>query len=338
MANCVRPRLACKDRLHHLSFIVLILAAWQACARDARADSEAASPTPDRDRADKIHGAIGKGVRGLGDRLDLFFSDERVEAELQQSRLRIRPTLEWLEGGETDQSIPIRINIVLPRLERKWQLRFTSIEDQDDDLIPDRVDVLPGSPDSATLQDDAAEDPTSTFVTLNYTPVARAKRNISMSGGPKLRDGSIKLFTALRLRFSTRLEKWRPRLTQTVYFDGDVFGERTRLDFDRPLAGEILFRTTSTATYTETSDGFELVQTFLVRRFLGTGKALQTSVSAAGTTRPVTAVERYVAAVGYRQQVWKDWLLLSVRPEIRYPREAGFGPEPALILSLQATF
>lgn len=324
--------------MHRAYLLPLILAVSQLCVKHARGDTEVEPPATVQDRADTIHTAIRKGVRGLGDRLDRFFADERVEAEAQKSRLRVRPTVEWLEGGETEQSVPVRLSVVLPRLERKWQLAFTQVEDRDDDLIPDQADVVPGTSDSLPDQDDTAEDATSTFVTLSYTPVAKTRRNVKLSAGPKYRGGSIELFTALRLRLSRRVGMWKPRLTQSFFYDGDEFGERTRVDFDRPLSDELLFRSATTATYTESSEGAELVQTLLLRRFLGADKAVQTSVSAAGNTRPVTSVDRYVAAVRYRQKFWKKWLVLSVRPEVRYPRDADFTAEPALIISLEATF
>ncbi len=329
------------DRRYAASRVLLcVTLLFSVLMRSAQAlpEPETVPSSDKRDRADVIHGAIGRGVRGLGDRLDRFFSDQRVLAEEQTSRLYISPTFELIEGGQTSQTLPIRINVVLPRLKNRWRLRVTSIEDRDDDLVADSQDALPEGRDKALPREPGEGDQTSTFVTLNYNPVAKLKRNLSVGGGPKVRDGSVKLFLAVRLRVSTQWGLWTPSGRQQIYYDGNKFGERTSVDLDRPLSKVTLFRATSAATYTEGGGGFELEQGFSVRRLLDDDRAVQTALTAIGNTQPNTRVERYVVSFTYRQRLWKDWLTASVRPELRYPRETRFEPERALILSLQAVF
>ncbi len=284
--------------------------------------------TPPPGTVDRLHGMIGAGMRGLADRLDRFFTDERSLAEEQRSRLRLRPEVAWVEAGGSEASLPVNARVVLPRVEENLRLQLTSIDD-------DETDVAGGAE-----SDDAGEtdDERRTFLGLVYTSIAEQARNVSVRGGLRARDGTVKLAASLRGRYTVPLGAWSARLTQSFFYDGDEFGERTLVDFDRPLDRATLFRTTTSATVTESSDGAELRQRLLLRRLLSAHSGVEFFFTVDGHTDPVVVADQYTIGTTYRTRVWKDWLTLSLRPELRFPRDIDFEREAALIVGLEAVF
>lgn len=277
---------------------------------------------------DRLHGMIGAGMRGLADRLDRFFTDERSLAEEQRSRLRLRPEVAWVEAGGSEASLPVNARLVLPRLEDKLRLQLNSSDDEEADVVGDSNPEDPSG----------ADDERRTFLGLVYTGIAEQARNVSVRGGLRLRDGTVKLAASLRGRYTKSLGDWSARLTQSFFYDGDEFGERTLVDFDRPLDRTTLFRTSTSATVTESSDGAELRQRLLLRELLDKHSGMEFFFTLDGRTDPVVAADQYTVGMTYRTRIWKDWLTLSLRPELRYPRDLDFEPEAALIAGLEIVF
>ncbi|MDH3452399.1 MAG: hypothetical protein OEN20_08260, partial [Gammaproteobacteria bacterium] len=281
-------------------------------------------------RVDRLHGIVGSSVRGLADRLDRFFSDERSLAEEQQSSMRLTPTVEWIEAGGSAVTLPINARLVLPRLEDKLRLQLVTGDDDASDVAGEEE----APPEN--ISDDT--DESRTFLGLVYTSIAEQARNISVRGGLRARDGALKAAASVRGRFTKPIGIWTARLTQTFFYDGDEFGERTVVDFDHPIDRATLFRSATGVTVTESSEGAELLQRFLLRRLLAEHTGVEFFVASEGHTDPVVVADRHITGLTYRKRVWKDWLTLSVRPELRYPRDLDFDREAAFIVALEAVF
>jgi hypothetical protein len=124
----------------------------------------------------------------------------------------------------------------------------------------------------------------------------------------------------------------------SLFYDEDEFGARGLVDFDRSIGRATLFRSSSRVTVTETSAGAELLQSFSLRHLPTEHTGVELLFSTEGHTDPVTVADRYVVGITYRTRVWKDWLTLSLNPELRYPRDIDFEREAALIVGLEAVF
>jgi len=185
---------------------------------------------------------------------------------------------------------------------------------------------------------DAIDKENSTFLGLQYTPFANAVSHIKTSIGPKFRSNSVRLFASARVRFQFMTGIWTAHLTQYFFFDNQELGERTGLDFQRPIGDKAEFRSASTVTYSETSKGTDLRQTLLFRHFFTESASAGISLQIEAHTRPSTLVDAYVIAFEYRQKMWRDWLYLDILPQARFPREVDFGVTPFLGTSLEAIF
>ncbi len=279
---------------------------------------------------DRLHLVIGNGARSLADRLDRFFSDEQIEEELQTTRVRLKPTIQWSEADNLDALIPFRIDLVLPRLKNKWKVLLSSFRDKDDDQIPDDADYIDNDGEDE-------DDDTGIFLGLQYTALSGIARHIKTSAGPKFKGKSVRFFASARVRFQYRIGPWTANLSEKVFYDKE-FGERTTFDFQRPIGTKEVFRSLSAITCSETSKGVDLRQVFLLRHFFSETIAAGISGEIAAHTRPSTVVDAYVLAFEYRQKIWRDWLYLDVNPQARFPREVDFEFTPFLGLSLEAIF
>jgi hypothetical protein len=277
-----------------------------------------------------MHDVVAARVDALADRLDRFFTDQRSLAEEQKSQLRVTPTVERIEGRATDVSMPIDGRLVLPRLEDKLRFQIRTAEDGEDDPLG------AGEPPVGDARTDDSES--STLLGLVYTTVAEQARNISVRGGLRLRDGTVKPVASLRGRVTVPAGEWITRLTLSFFYDEDEFGTRALVDFDRSIGRATLFRSSSRVTATETSPGADLLQTFSLRHQPTEHTGVELRFSTEGHTDPVTVADRYIVGVTYRTRVWKDWLTLSLTPELRYPRDIGFEREAAFIVGLEAVF
>ncbi|MDH3712822.1 MAG: hypothetical protein OET44_03115 [Gammaproteobacteria bacterium] len=277
-----------------------------------------------------MHDFIGARVRALADRLDRFFTDQRSLAEEQKSQLRITPTVESVEDRANDASVPIDGRLVMPRLEDKLRFQIRTVEDTEDDLVGD------GETPVAARGDD--ETKPSTLLGLVYTTVAEQARNVSVRGGLRFSDGNVKPAVSARGRVTAPAGIWITRVTLSLFYDDDEFGASTLLDFDRLLGDATLFRSASRITVTETSEGAELLQSFLLRHLPTEHTGVELFFTTEAHTAPTTVADQYIVGVTYRTRVWKDWLTLSLRPELRYPRDIGFEREAALIIKFEAVF
>ncbi|NIQ40447.1 MAG: hypothetical protein GTN85_00015, partial [Pseudomonas stutzeri] len=67
-----------------------------------------------------------------------------------------------------------------------------------------------------------------------------------------------------------------------------------------------------------------LVQRWSLRHLLTENVGVETFFVIEGVTDPEVEASRYIVGVTYRERVWKDWVTLSLQPELRYPRDTGF--------------
>ncbi len=302
----------------------------------ARAEEDPGAGTPPGKRTplpDRLQPAIGNRLRTLADRLDRFFSDEVVEEELQDSRIRLGPSVEWSRGGARELSFPVRLHLALPRLENRVQLFLDRWEDQWEDADDDTR----GSDARRWL--DWNEPDRSTRLGLQFSPVTQLRQHLKFTGGVRLSSGELDPYVSTRFRRSVPFDIWTLRFTQSVFwYREDGVGETTRVEFLRPLGERLDMRTVSAATWSETSRGVDLRQALVFRRWVAEGQAVALALSAAGHTRPTTVADAYAMSVEYRRLIYRDWVFLRLVPEARFPRDRDYAFTPFLVTALEMVF
>jgi hypothetical protein len=129
---------------------------------------------------DTLHGVVDSGLRATATWIDAFFSNERYEAELNKTRLRLRFDAFAQEGDGVEFEVEPRLRIVLPGTGRRLSLvaQDTSNREEDaDDATGDEV---------ASDREESVEDDSSVALQLFFE--STEKRSLRGQLGVRLSD------------------------------------------------------------------------------------------------------------------------------------------------------
>ena len=272
-------------------------------------------------------------IRGV----DRFFGDERNFQESNESVLQ----LGWNEllepGGERRGRLSGRAKLHLPAISQRIQLVLES--------DPVQSTATPGSNTSPTDQPQAIGQSRGTEkqgVALRFQH-QRAQQEATgwrlySDVGFQVRS-PLRPFVRSRASFVLPFENWQMNTTESLFwFNGIGPGAGALLDFDRPLAAQLLFRASSNATWFDRPQRLDLRQDFILFHTLDERSALQYQAGVIGTTQPATRVEDCIVSVLYRRQLHRKWLFFELNPQLHFPHEQQFHFTPQLWLRLQVLF
>ncbi len=251
--------------------------------------------------------------------VDSFFGDMDGDAEIAESRLRLKITADWDErlGTETRVSVGGKVN--LPRLADRVDLVFRG--DDPDELVPgDEDDPSQSQVGLQVMLDESASG--------NH----RTDFTVGLSGaGPK---------PGVKYRYKTL---WGPntsfRFSQRAQYDFDDGGfATTKLDIDYALSRRSLIRTQNRVLYGENSDGAEWSSNIgVVRQWAvenGFERAAYLYAGIRGHTEPDRYIENYQVGLRLRAQAIREFLFFELEPTLNQridapnlPRETAWAVE-----------
>ena len=197
-----------------------------------------------KDILDNTHGYVSSTINDIARDIDTFFVDERVDEELKTSRLRVRLGGKLVKGGESDLWQRVRLNIRLPRTERRLQLVVDGFSD--DEPIEEIQEP--------SNKDDTVD--TALRYIIRETRADRLQFSTGLSFGPE-----TNVYVRIRWRgvFSLK-DSWIICPTQFLFWrTDDGAGQRTRLDIERKIFKDKndLFRIRGDVTWSEIVSGLE---------------------------------------------------------------------------------
>jgi hypothetical protein len=251
--------------------------------------------------------------------VDGFFGDMDGDAEIAESRLRLKVTTDWdkRQGTETRVSVGGKLN--LPRLADRVDLVFRG--DDPDELVPgDEDDPSQSKVGLQVLLDESAGG--------NH----RTDFTVGLSGaGPK---------PGVKYRYKTL---WGSntsfRFSQRAQYDFDdgAFAT-TKLDIDYALSRRSLIRSQNRLLYGEESDGVEWSSNIgVVRQWAvenGFERAAYLYAGVKGNTEPDGYRENYQVGLRLRAQAIREFLFFELEPTLNQridapglPRETAWAVE-----------
>lgn len=243
--------------------------------------------------------------------VDSFFGDMDGDAEIAESRLRLKITADWDEhlGTETRVSVGGKVN--LPRLADRVDLVFRG--DDPDELVPgDEDDPSQSQVGLQVMLDESASG--------NH----RTDFTVGLSGaGPK---------PGVKYRYKTL---WGPntsfRFSQRAQYDFDDGGfATTKLDIDYALSRRSLIRTQNRVLYGENSDGAEWSSNVgVVRQWAvenGFERAAYLYAGIRGHTEPDSYRENYQVGLRLRAQAIREFLFFELEPTLNQRIDAPNSP------------
>jgi hypothetical protein len=280
---------------------------------------------------DTLHGVVDSGLRATATWIDAFFSNERYEAELNKTRLRLRFDAFAQEGDGVEFEVEPRLRIVLPGTGRRLSLvaQDTSNREEDaDDATGDEV---------ASDREESVEDDSSVALQLFFE--STEKRSLRGQLGVRLSDDTPAGFVGARYRELIDLGSWDLRFRQRLrwYTDTD-FRSDSAVDFERSLFQGLFFRTTAGGTWFEEETGYFYNLDFRLFQPLDPKGALEYQWINDFQTSPRNRLEQTKLRVRYRRRVWWDWLVLEIAPEAAFPRGRDFDFTPGILLRGEVIF
>jgi hypothetical protein len=290
------------------------------------------SANEDKGLIDDMYSGVSRGFLTSAMWLDSFFGDERYEAEVNRSQLKVRfEAFREGSGGMEYLRPNFDLRLVLPQL--RHQTRLVISGDPNEDV--DATSSQPGTP-SPQL----AKGPEKTVTTaLQVVPLETKRSNFSIRAGLKFHSGKLSLLLGPRFRYLVHYGSWDVRYTQEeLWTTGIGFQVRTRFDLERPLPNDLFFRTSLEGIWTENVHGYPYALSFLLRQPLDGNRALQYEWVNSFRTRPTNLLTEELLVFRYRQRFWRDWLFLEIAPQARFPRDRGFEYTPGVLFRLEMVF
>lgn len=263
--------------------------------------------------------------------IDSFFGNERNYQETNDSVLQLDLTRVMGYTGEHRFVFQGKAKIHLPRAEKSLHLLIES--DPDKNTASATSQVQPNQPTAAT------QAPSSYGAGMRYELKSADERwHLGTDGGVKLAGLNSSLFTRVRGSYSIPFEHWRMKAAETLFwFNSTGAGETTQLDFERPFSDPLLFRATSSSTWLNNRQSFDLRQDFAIFQNVDERTAMLYQASAVGTSSAdmQAFVTDYVLLMLYRHRLHREWMYLEISPQLHFPKERNFTANGMLSIRLE---
>jgi len=101
------------------------------------------------------------------------------------------------------------------------------------------------------------------------------------------------------------------------------------LDVERALDIDALLRWTASGTISEESEGVRGYTALTLYRALSGNRAVAGQVFTSGEFDAAVPLGEYGIRVAYRQRLFRDWLVLELRPSVTWPKDQPNEPRRA---------
>tara|TARA_B110000503_G_scaffold138047_1_gene223402 strand:+ start:267 stop:1307 length:1041 start_codon:yes stop_codon:yes gene_type:complete len=291
-----------------------------------RIETQAIAPSHERDASwiDSGHELMTRRANELTSWIDHFFGDAEVDAEHDESRLRIGFAEEVDERLGSDFQVRVGGKINLPNLSKRLDLVFRG--DDPEDQINE--------------EDDRSQSPVALQFQIGGKPAGQHRFDLTMgasSAGPK---------PGIKYRYGTNFSEQNSlRFVQRVQYDFDDGSYSTsRLFLDHRLSEDQFIRSSTRVQYGEQTDGIEWSSTLAhISRWPG-GRddyqaAISTYLEVSGRTEPWDYVSNYRVGLRLRRQAYRDYLMFELEPSYNWRvDEPELGREGAWKIRVKVEF
>lgn len=300
---------------------------------------QSAPQTQQSDRFDSMEAPrdyLSGKIASFANYIDRFFGGDRHYQESNQSVIQLDLTRVTGYGGDRKFNLPARANVRLPATEGRLHLL---VETNPENNITDQP--IPGlivPTQSQTVLRNQVVAPGNVALAARYETSEANVWHLSTDWGLKF-PIPPKPFVRTRGSYSAPMGEWRLKAAQSVYWFNTLgAGETTELDLEHFLSEPVLFRATSTATWLNDTQNFDLRQDLSIYHTLNDRTALLYQASAIGVSHPAYAVTDYVVLLLYRYRLNREWLFFELSPQLHFPQVMKYQPSPTLSMRLEMLF
>lgn len=292
-------------------------------------DQPVQSPSP---ILDAPHGRISGLLEELLRHTDALFGGDRLYDAPTGSYVQLggRATLWPQRYAGTDLTPITRAKINLPRMQERIKL----ILDRDIEDIP----IPPAQRDTEIAAGVSTPD-NNPYLGLRALVADQLQLRLTADGGLRLRNGAPDPYARTRATRVFEWNGWTIPLSETLLWRRmDGASATTNLSFLHPLGSRTALAFQSNATWQQTQQGFVLGQNATLVWRPDEHSLIGAELVVIGQTQPEYQLTAYSAALRYRRLVFRDWLVVELRPQVVFPRDQGFRTTVGLTVQLEAFF
>lgn len=272
-------------------------------------------------RADNIEA----GVETAADFIDITLAGRKYTKKANESSLRITQYLNLAENGQRRFATDFNLNLRLPNLEKRWQLRFTSYDEEEEsrDMMQQRVRTRPREREfGAGL--------------FFFERLGRIKTSFL----PRLilKDP---LDVSYILRFETEANTSWVRVLPRVDLFADPqkgTGEYASLLFISDLTKRLELSVNNSEEYREKENFFTTQHSISLDYAATQRDGIGTSVSCVSINHPSFHLSEYTFSFSYARVLYVNRLRYSHTPYINFHENYRFKGHVGLNMNLELTF
>ena len=310
-------------------FIILMVWPLPGLAQD---DQSIFSEEPSYfDWLDKPRDYLSEQFVSLSNRVDRFFTEERVFQESRTSYLRFYGDLVFRKSGSSDFNPQLQAKVVLPALERRLHILLESDTDVTGEVPTASVPTQSGAPKVNVPNDFRA----AVQVQVTDSP----HWNISTDAGLRFHGLTVPPFVRARASRVQKVHNWQFRFTEAVYwYEQSGMGESTQYDADYKFSDYYLGRSRTQAIWSDHDQRFDFEQSFFLFHPIDDNHALSYQTSVYGASQPNSHVTDYAVSATWRTRIHREWLFFDVQPGLSWPESDSFHITPTILLRVEAVF
>lgn len=269
------------------------------------------------------HDAASQSVTQLANWLDSFFASDLVFDESQKSQVKLNLLQITEKGSKPSYEVRLQGNLTLPHTQKRLNILFESDPEENNGA------------DNTVI---GAVESTEQSLGLRYIQYSSKWFRAHTDAGIRFHSG-LDSFVRFRLRGLFTAGDWQFRAAETLFWrDSTGPGETSRLDIERRLSEDYLFRSTSQATWLDETQQFDMGQDFLVIHNINKYRGIIYRAGLTAASEPEVHTTAYILSVRLRQQIHRDWLFFEINPMVVYPEEEDFHSRPSLTFKLEVVF
>jgi hypothetical protein len=259
--------------------------------------------------------------------IDSFFGDYRNYQESNDSVVQVDATQVYGYQGAPKYDFALNVKLSLPNTEKKLKLLIET--NPEDRTTSNSTTTQPGVVKPIST-------PATIAAALRYEKTEAERWHFSTDGGIQLAGLASTPFVRARLSLALPFDQWRMKVAESVFWFSSIgAGESTLLDFERQLNETQLLRVSSSATWLNDKQNFDLGQSFSVYHALNERTALLYQIGASGVSRPQAQVTDYVLLMTYRYRVHRKWVFFEISPQLHFPQAVNYQVSPLLNVRLE---
>lgn len=269
--------------------------------------------------------AISQKIEKAAEKIDIILAGKKYTKKPNPSEVDIRQLTTFTEGGRLQTSTDFGVNLRLPNVEKRWQLRFTSYDQEKEsrDAIQQRVRTQPRERDyGAGL--------------FFFQKIGKVKTSFI----PRLQ-----LKDPLEMSYTLRFENtadWKvvqfvPRLD--LYADPTKgTGEFLNLEFHYPFARFWEVSWVNTEEYRQKDNFFQTQHTLTFDYTVGDMKGVGTTFAFVSDNRGAFHLDNFTYSLSWNQGIYKDRLSYSVSPFWSFVRDRRYHGFVGISLTVSLVF